>query len=89
MGRAALDGDFASFQEKVLGLNVDVQGLTMRYRSLRGETFSFGWDVSLVRDGAEVPLTGFKHYENPYCVAEFPASEMDIHVGDYVMRLAF
>lgn len=89
MGRTALDGDFAGFQEKVLGLHVDVQGLTVRYRSLRGETFSFGWDVPLVRDGVEVPLSGFKHYENPYCVAELSAPEMDIRVGEYVMRLAF
>jgi len=37
----------------------------------------------------EEPLAGFKHYENPYCVAELPASEMDIHFGDYVMRLVF
>ncbi len=89
MGRAALDGDFASFQENVLGLNVDVQGLAVRYASLRGEMLSFGWDAPLLRDGVEEPLAGFKHYENPYCVAELPASEMDIHFGDYVMRLVF
>ncbi len=89
MGRAALDGDFTSFQEKVLGSNVDVQGLAVRYTSLRGETFAFGWNVPLVRDGVEEPLAGFKHYENPYCVTELSASEMDIHFGDYVMRLAF
>lgn len=89
MGRAALDGDFESFQEKVLGLNVEVQGLAVRYGSLRGETFSFGWEAPLVHDGAEEPLSGFKHYENPYSVTTLPASEMDIHFGDYVMRLAF
>ena len=89
MGRAALDDDFTSFQEKVLGLNVDVQGLAVRYASLRGETFSFGWDAPLVRDRVDEPLAGFKHYENPYSVTELPASEMDIHFGDYVMRLAF
>ena len=88
MGRAALDGDFESFQEKVLGLSVDVQGLDVHYASLRGETFSFGWDTPLLRDGAEEPLSGFKHYENPYCVVELPVSEMDIRFGDYVMRLA-
>jgi len=89
MGRAALDGDFESFQEKVLGLNVDVHGLVVCYSSLRGETFSFGWDAPLVRDGVKEPLSGFKHYENPYCITELSASEMDIRFGDYVMRLAF
>lgn len=89
MGRAALDGDFESFQEKVLGLNVDVQGLAVRYSSLRGEALSFGWDAPLLHDGIKESLTGFKHYENPYSVTELPASEMDIRFGDYVMRLAF
>jgi len=89
MGRAALDGDFEAFQGKVLGLNVDVQGLAVRYSSLRGETLSFGWDTPLLRDGVAQPLAGFKHYENPYCVTELPASEMDIQFDGYVMRLAF
>jgi len=43
----------------------------------------------LVRDRVDEPLAGFKHSENPYSVTELPASEMDIHFGDYVMRLAF
>jgi hypothetical protein len=89
MGRAAVDGSFEAFQNKVLESTVDVQGLTVRYTTLRGETLAFGWDSAFLRDGEEQTLTGFKHYENPYCVAELPASEMDIRFGDYVMRLVF
>ncbi len=87
MGRAAVDGSFEEFQNKVLESAVDVQGLTVRYTTLRGETLAFGWEGAFLRDGEEQPLAGFKHYENPYCVAELPASEMDIRFGDYVMRL--
>jgi len=89
MGRAAVDGSFETFQNKVLESALDVQGLTVRYTTLRGETLALGWEGAFLRDGEEQPLSGFKHYENPYCVAELPASEMDIRFGDYVMRLVF
>jgi hypothetical protein len=32
---------------------------------------------------------GFKHYENPYCVAELGASEIEIRTDNYLMRLCF
>ncbi len=89
MGRAAVDGSFEQFQQKVLNAAVDAQGLAVTYASLRGETLAFGWEGALLRDGVEQPITGFKHYENPYCVADLPATEMDINVGGYVMRLTF
>jgi len=40
-------------------------------------------------DGKEQPITGFKHFENPYCSAELPAKTMEIGFGDYLMRLSF
>lgn len=89
MGREALDGDFEAFQEKVLGQNVEIDGLAVHYDSLRGETLSFGWETPLVRDGVEEPVNGFAHYDGPYCVAALPASKMDISFGGYVLRLAF
>jgi hypothetical protein len=68
---------------------VDVQGLAVRCTTLRGETLAFGWEGAFLRDGAEQPLAGFKHYENPYCTVDLPASEMDIRFDDDVMRLVF
>lgn len=89
MGRAAADGSFEEFQQKVLESAVDVQGLAVSYTTLRGETLVFGWEGAFLRGGNEQPLTGFKHYENPYCTVELPVSEMDIRFDDYVMRLVF
>ncbi len=89
MGRAAVDGDFDAFQDSVLGLTFDVEGLNVRLETLRGEMLSFGWQGPLLRDGQEEPITGFKHYENPYCTAELGAEIMDIQLGEYVMRLQF
>jgi len=89
MGRAALDGGFADFQERVLALEVAFEGLAVRCATLRGETLAFGWEGPLLRNGQEQPISGFKHYENPYCVAELPATEMGIRYGDQLLRLDF
>ena len=61
----------------------------MRCGTLRGESLVFGWEGPLLRDGKEQLITGFKHYENPYCVADLPATELEIRYGDQGMRLDF
>ncbi len=87
MGRAALDGDFTTFQERVLGLKMEVSGLDVTFESLRGDVFSFGWQAPFMRNGLEEPLRFTKHYENPYCTSDLHASTMDIQLGEVVMRL--
>jgi hypothetical protein len=89
MGSSAQDGSFEAFQAGVLALDVKLEGLEATCETLRGETLSFGWTGPLRVNGEEQPITGFKHYENPYCVADLPASKMDIRVGEYMMRLDF
>jgi hypothetical protein len=89
MGRAALDGDFAQFQDKILGLDVSFGDLSVRCNTLRGETLAFGWQGPLMRNDKEQPITGFKHYDNPYCVADLPASQMVVRHGGQAMRLNF
>jgi hypothetical protein len=89
MGRAAHDESFEAFQEKVLSMDVAFEGSSVRCATLRDETLAFGWEGPLLRSGVEEPITGFKHYDNPYCVAELPASSMDIRYGDLLMRLDF
>jgi hypothetical protein len=89
MGRAAQDGSFGEFQERVLGLDVVWEGLSVGCATLRGDSLAFGWEGPLLVEGKEQPLAGFKHYENPYCVADWPASQMDIRFGDQLLRLEF
>jgi hypothetical protein len=40
-------------------------------------------------NGEELPIKGFKHIENPYCVADLPAKLMDISHGDIKLRLNY
>jgi hypothetical protein len=89
MGRATLDGDFEAFQLKVLEQGIEVDGLSVTYPGLRDETLAFGWQGPLLRNGEPEPLSGFRHYENPYCVTELPSEQIDIGFGQYLMRLQF
>ncbi len=89
MGRTALDGSFTEFQDRVLALDVAFEGLAVRCATLRGETLALAWEGPLLRNGEEQLITGFKHYENPYCVADLPAEQMEIRYGDQAVRLHF
>jgi len=89
MCRARRDGSFGEFQEGVLGMQVEFEGLGVRCRTLGGEALAFGWEGPLVVEGEEQAISGFKHYENPYCTADWPASDMEIRFGDQSLRLNF
>jgi hypothetical protein len=89
MGRAALDGDFNTFQEKILSLDVRFDDLAVRCTTLRGETLAFGWQADFKRNERVEPLSGFKHYDNPYCVADLPATHLEVNYGGQTMRLNF
>ncbi len=89
MGRAALDGDFTAFQEKILALPVTFNDLVVTLTTLRGETLTFGWEGPLLRNDQSEALADFKHYENPYCVMPLHALEMEIRSANYLMRLKF
>lgn len=87
MGRAAVDGDFETFQGRVLAQSLAFEELGIRFETLRGDTLSFGWEGPLMRNGEGEPLSGFSHYENPYCTTELGAPQMEIRSDQYLMRL--
>src|SRR5262249_3372158 len=89
MGRAARDGSFDTFQQAVLELDVNFDGLSTRCTTLRGETLAFGWEGPLLVNGSEAPIRGFKPYDSPYCVAELGAEQIEIAYGEQAMRLNF
>jgi hypothetical protein len=89
MGRAVLDGDFIAFQEKVLAIPLKFEDQTVHCTSLRGEALSFGWQGPFLRNGQEQPLSGFMHCENPYTLAKYPCTQMEIQYGEDLMRLDF
>ena len=89
MGRAALDGEFAAFQEKVLALPLTVAGLDVSFETLRGDALKFGWDQPLQRNGEFVSLTNPLHYQNSYTATPLDAEVMEIRSSRYLLRLDF
>jgi hypothetical protein len=55
--------------------------------TLRGETLEFGREGPLVRNNQPEPITGFKHYDNPYCTSDIGATTMEIKHGEWMLRL--
>ena len=89
LGRAALDGDFSAFQEKILGLKIEFNALRVTLTTLQDEVCSFGLQEPFFVDGSEVALNGYPHYKNPYSETPLNASQMDIIYDDTVLRLDF
>ena len=89
LGRVALDGDFASFQRKILSLDVKYTESSVRFPTLRGESLAFGWQGPFLRNDHDEPLSGFDHYENPFVVSEYPSRQLEIRWGEHVLRLTF
>ena len=89
MGRAALDGTFEEFIQKVLALPVEFLDKTIKLTTLRGDQLQFGWTGALRLNGKVKRINGFKHYDNPYCSSKLGAQDMDIRYGLDVLRLHF
>jgi hypothetical protein len=89
LGREAVDGSFAGFRKKILGLPLAWQPAGVRYTSLRGDEITFNWEGPLLIDGVEKSIKVAKHIDGPFGQAEFPASQMDINFGEFAMRLKF
>jgi len=89
MGRAALDGSFQEFVDKVLALPVQFNGAQVEWTTLRGDSIAFGWQGEFELNHAPLALNNFKHIDNPYCVCELGAPVMDIHHGDQTILLHF
>ena len=58
-------------------------------QNLRGQQIEFGWTGNLIVNGSVEPISGFKHYDSPFCTCELNAEQMDIQFFDQGMRLSF
>ena len=87
MGRLATDGSFTQFREKVLANRPVWSDLGVQFTTLRSDQLAFGWQGAFQVNGQEVALSGFPHIDHPYGQAEYPARQMDISLGEYLMRL--
>lgn len=95
MGRAAIDGNFQSFIDKILTADLTIEDLFVRWQTLQGDSLSFGWEGCLLINNREQPLAGYKHYDNLYTVVNLGSTQMEVQYGtpspsdNAVMRLDF
>lgn len=89
MGQKLLDDSFEDFQQKIENMNVNFDHLSICVNSLRGDTLYFGWNSSFEVNNQEQAITGMRHYDNIYCVTEYPISQMDIIYKEEGLRLRF
>jgi hypothetical protein len=94
MGRAASDGTFAQFVERVLAQPLTLQADRLQYSSLRGQLVRFGLEQplneALLVDGMPQPLADFPHIESIYGgAAILPVTNVEIQYQEYLLRLDF
>ena len=75
MGRREQNGEFREFRARVLELPLTVDGLDVRFESLRGDRYEFGWAGPLLKNGEEVPLSGYPHIGQPVHLHAAPCRE--------------
>ncbi len=88
MGRKADYDSFANFRKRVLASRLALDGLSVTYRQLQGDTVTFDWNGPLCVNGEPQPLQNANHYEGPNCVTDgWPASQMIVVHGDQALQL--
>ncbi len=66
MGRAAEDGPFDQFIDRICAAQLVFRGSRVRFVSPSVGRFEFGWNGPLRVGGKEIPLRDYPRYENPY-----------------------
>ena len=87
LGRAAVDGEFKDFIDRILAAPVTFRGGRVTYQSPSQGLIEFGWKGALRNEGRQVPLGDYPRYGNPYVQANFPPEKIDIELGEHSLHL--
>jgi len=86
LGRAALDGDFASFQNTLRQHAPQVQGTAIRWQTPDGAALAFAWEGALQVNGQAQSWDDFPLYDNSYTHTPIGAGTMCIeHEGEQLL----
>jgi hypothetical protein len=82
LGRAAVDGPFEEFVERIRRAAIEWSTLGVVYDSPSQGRLEFTWNAPLRRNGFAVDLHPAVRYDNPYVQAAFPAERIRVeHAG--------
>jgi hypothetical protein len=86
IGRAADDGDFASFCKRLLQTTPEKNGLGVQWTTPEGLTLAFAWEGVLTVNGAAEDWN-FPHYDNTYTHTPMDSGTMTIRYQDQILTL--
>jgi hypothetical protein len=66
-----------------------VDGFDVAYVSPSQGLVTFGWTAPLVVDGEEIPLGGYKRFDNAYAQVEFDDTRYEVSDGEFSLLLDF
>ena len=89
MSRKAEHGSFENFVQAVSASSLKFSGLSVQYQTPNRGLVSFGYDEPLTADGKEIPIAGYKRFENPYCTADRFSGVYHIAHAGHELRLDF
>ncbi len=78
VGRAAEDGDFAAFCDRLQQTTPEKNGLNIQWTTPAGQALAFGWEGALTVDGIAEDWGDYPHYENAYTQTAMDANTMTI-----------
>jgi hypothetical protein len=87
VGSAALDGDFATFQQRVMAQAPQVNALDVTWQTPQGKHLAFGWEGALRVNDVPENWDDYPHYENAYTQTALDAGQMTIQYGDLSLTL--
>ncbi|GHV86768.1 hypothetical protein AGMMS50255_0640 [Spirochaetia bacterium] len=89
MGDEKNNGSFEQFTGSFKNAAFSGDTFAFNYASPSAGTLSFGWNESLKINGEEIPIHGYKRYDNPYCQTEFGEKSYHIRCGGEEVKLEF
>lgn len=83
VGRAAEDGDFNAFQQKMMQPAPEVENLGVRWTTPEDKTLAFAWEGAMLVDSQPENWDDYPHYENAYTQTAMNVETMTItHEGE-------
>lgn len=83
LGRAAVDGAFSEWIERIAAAPLSYGDLAVTYAAPGVGELAFAWEGPLTLDGNPINLEHYRRFDNPYCRAEFGRGLYEIqHEGD-------
>jgi hypothetical protein len=87
VGRAALDGDFANFRQRVMAHSPQVDGPVVRWQTPQGAALKFGWEGAMLVNNEPERWEEYPHYDNLYTHTPIGAETMTLTCNGQLLTL--